>query len=76
MILAVLSCPLTPFPQATVVHTKQSTKWSKQIATLAASQGKVAAQLDAAGDQDSEEGSSDHYCSNLEEGEDSDMDLF
>lgn len=57
------------------VNPKHSTKWSKQLATLTEAQSKVAEQLSAVTDQDTEDGSSDHYCSNVE-GEGSDMDLF
>lgn len=68
---------LPPLCQAVAaVNPKQSTKWSRQLASLAASQSRVAAQLSAEGDQDSENGGSDHYCSNVEEEEGSDVDMF
>ena len=61
---------------AAAVNAKQSTKWSKLLACLAAAQSKVAEQINAV-DQDPEDGSSDHYCSNAEgEEEGSDMDLL
>ena len=68
---------LSPLCQAVAgVNPKQSTKWSRQLASLAASQSKVAAQLSAERDQDSEDGSSDHYCSNVEGEEGNDMDML